>query len=35
MNTEKQELKELIEKLDQQQIRYLLSFIPKRFKLKG
>lgn len=34
MNTEKQELKELIEKLDQQQILYLLSFIPKRFKLE-
>lgn len=34
MKLAKQKLIELIDKLDEQQIRYLLSFIPKRFKLE-
>lgn len=35
MKTAKQKLIELIDKLDEQQIKYLLSFIPKRFKIES
>lgn len=31
--TAKQKLIQLIDKLNEQQIRYLLTFVPKRFKL--
>lgn len=34
MKTAKQRLIELIDRLDEQQILYLLSFIPKRFRLE-
>ena len=34
METAKEKLIKLIEKLDEKQIRYLLVFIPKRFTLK-
>lgn len=35
MKTTKQKLIELINRLDEQQIAYLLSFIPKRFRIES
>lgn len=35
MKTTKQKLIELINRLDEQQILYLLAFIPKRFRIES